>query len=558
MSRKKARRALWLWVVVALMAVAAAACSPSGTADREGDAAGTGSTTSAPSTASGEPAAKGEISVSIYDRGNVPAEEGTPADNRWTEWINENAPVNVKFVAVPRNAEDEKYNTLFAAGEAPDLIFTWTPNLRNKLYSQKQLLPLDEYIENYSTEYKQVLEEYPVLKKMGVKSDGKLYGLGAIAPLEVQTGWFIRSDWLKKLNLPIPETTEELYLAIKAFVEQDPDGNQLQDTYGINMSAVGGQNIDNMFGSGYGWYVDGNGQLIHDWDRAAASTAFKKRLYDEGLVDRDYLTDKDGEKAKQDFITGKLGIYGVGAVAGSTGLKLYESLKQNIPGAEVAAIPLPASEFGRFSPYVSPPFYLAAVVNAQTKDPKAVIEYVDWLMKDDINRTLKYGFEGVHWAADENGCPTPIDSAKNQKELDWAFDFYMLDMPIRAGQCADYTTQLDVGNPVQKEYIDIVNQARAAYLSPDRPVFHDIDFSSLPDFPKDMQLNRDTALDAAYMIFAKAIVGGPSYSMDAVLEDAQAAWISGGGREVDDFLASWFAENKDTIVYSKDYYSVMK
>ena len=32
---------------------------------------------------------------------------------------------------------------------------------------------------------------------------------------------FIRKDWLEKLNLPVPETTEEFYQTLKAFKEEN-------------------------------------------------------------------------------------------------------------------------------------------------------------------------------------------------------------------------------------------------------------------------------------------------------------------------------------------------
>ena len=38
-----------------------------------------------------------------------------------------------------------------------------------------------------------------------------------------------RQDWLDKLGLPIPETTDDLYNTLKAFKTQDPNGNGLND-----------------------------------------------------------------------------------------------------------------------------------------------------------------------------------------------------------------------------------------------------------------------------------------------------------------------------------------
>ena len=42
-------------------------------------------------------------------------------------------------------------------------------------------------------------------------------------------GWFIRQDWLDKLNLPVPSTFEEYDNTLKAFRDQDPNGNGIKD-----------------------------------------------------------------------------------------------------------------------------------------------------------------------------------------------------------------------------------------------------------------------------------------------------------------------------------------
>src|SRR5690606_9449931 len=60
---------------------------------------------------SGEtPAKRGSITVSMYDRGNVPAEAGTAEKNTWTDWVVENGPADVKFITVPRWESTDKFN----------------------------------------------------------------------------------------------------------------------------------------------------------------------------------------------------------------------------------------------------------------------------------------------------------------------------------------------------------------------------------------------------------------------------------------------------------------
>jgi putative aldouronate transport system substrate-binding protein len=266
--------------------------------------------TAAPSgttTGTAAPAKKGNITVTLYDRGNIPQGMGTIDNNRWTKWVNETGPAEAKFVPIPRGESVQKLNILFASGSAPDVIQEFDTNFRDQLYQQKQIMPVDDLIQKYSTTYKALMQKYPELKKAGSKSDGKQYEFGRVQKLVGFQALFIREDWLKKLGLKAPETVEELFKVAQAFTDNDPDGNGKKDTYGISLSGETGGAISTMF-QDVSWVLQ-DGKLVHDWDRAKAAVTFKKQLFDAGLTDKDFLTDKNGQKAVQDWINGKTGIF---------------------------------------------------------------------------------------------------------------------------------------------------------------------------------------------------------------------------------------------------------
>ena len=52
----------------------------------------------------------------------------------------------------------------------------------------------------------------------------------------------IRQDWLDNLGLDMPETFEEFKEVMRAFTEDDPDGNGVDDTYGFVSSYQGPYN----------------------------------------------------------------------------------------------------------------------------------------------------------------------------------------------------------------------------------------------------------------------------------------------------------------------------
>ncbi|MDF2927122.1 MAG: extracellular solute-binding protein [Paenibacillaceae bacterium] len=564
--QKKSKHHLALTAAMLAGVAILGACSKDGDPQNNAEPAGTAQASSAPTAAP-----RGKITSTIYERGDVAPEEGTKTENRWTKWINAKGPADVSFVAVPRWESAQKLNTLFASGSAPDIIMEYDPVIKNQLYNQKLLLPLDEYIDKYSTTYKAILAEYPLLKKLGQKGDGKLYEIGKVEDPIPQHLLYIRTDWLANLGLSIPKTTDELFQVAQAFAEKDPDGNSKKDTYGINLSFVGGKTVDDMFGIVFDsidknpWVLDAGGELVFGWDRVQAALDFKKKLYDSGIVDKDYLTDGKGDKAKQDFINGKLGIYG----SNGGDIASFRALKKSNPKATVAAIPLPAGPFGSYSPLLSTPINLTAVVNAKAKDPEAVIRYVDFMMSDDATRTLTYGLEGEHYKTGINGCPEVISVEKNNVEKKYSSDFTMLTKAV-SGQCSGPNLQLNPAKPATEtpeslaayqldlEYAKAFQTAFDAYLDPSRPMVGVIAANSLPALPQDLQINQTNGFKTIHDILAKGAISGNSYTAAQAVKDAQAAWATSNGAKVEAWYKDWFKTNKDSILLTKDYYEFIK
>lgn len=491
---------------------------------------------------------RGGISVSVLDTGLVPAEEGTLENNRWTKWINEQLPFQVDFVAIPNSDQVQKYNTLFASSSAPDLIFSGNAEFRNQLYSQKQLLPLDELIEQHSTAYKNLLKQYPLLREAGVKPDGKLYEFGFVGSFEAGDAMLIRADWLKKLNLPVPKTAEELFAVAKAFTENDPNGTGRKDTKGIMLSSTGGSNIDAMFQNAV-WVVE-NGKMVRDRERAKEAAAFKKRLYDAGVADKDFLTDKTGDKAKQDWINGKLGIYGASMKARA--FNEFESLKKNNPDAEVIAIALPSTKYGQFSPNVVSPISMRGVVNIKTKDPVSVIQYMDFMVEEGA-LTVKYGLENEHYRINANGCRETTDRNKFMKEVNYTQFFWAYTLNRQAEkECGQRMNQYDPDKPLEKAFIDLLKQANALYLTQERPVPTVTVSDFMPTLPKELQMIVSGVSANINDLWAKAIVSGPGYTVEQAAADAEKLWLSAGGEKVEQFYHQWYEENQTKIKTNND------
>ncbi|NEW07123.1 extracellular solute-binding protein [Paenibacillus sp. SYP-B3998] len=519
---------------------------------------------------------RGKITATIYERGDVPKEEGTKAENRWTKWINQNGPVDVTFVSIPRWESGQKLNTLFASNSAPDLIAEYDSVLKNQLYAQKQLLPLDDYIDKYSTVYKETLAKYPKLRQLGLQDDGKLYGIGRVSEVIPQHLLYIRTDWLKKLNLQAPTTLDDFFAVTKAFAEKDPDGNNKKDTYGMNLSFVGGKIVDAMFGvtlDSYDknpWILDSSGKLVFGWDRLKASLDFKKKLYDAGTIDKDYLTDGKGDKAKQDFINGKLGIWGTN----SSDIVAFKALKKNNPKAEITTLPLPSTPFGQFSPLLSQPVQMISVVNAKAKDPAAIIKFIDFMNSNKASTVISLdrsgGLEGTHYKIGPSGCAEPMDLEKNKKELGYIGDFTVYTRATDpANKCSNTNLALHPIEPssktpelladyeLNKQFAAAYQAAFDAYTNKSRPMVGVVSGSYLPALPQDLALNQTNGYKSILDILSKSAIGGNGFSSEKALKDSHAAWETSNGTKVEEWMADWFSKNKDKVLLTKDYYDFM-
>ncbi|MCY9670467.1 extracellular solute-binding protein [Paenibacillus alginolyticus] len=504
------------------------------------------------SSETGASAKRGSISVTLYDRGNVPPEAGTITNNMWTKWINDKGPVDVKFVPFPRSEQVQKLNLLFASGEAPDLIMEYDGGFFNQLYSQKQLMPLDELIAKYSTSYKKLTEKYPQLLTLGQKDDGKTYNFGRILGAKNNDFIFVRKDWLTKLHLEVPKTSDELFQVAKAFRENDPDGNGQKDTFGLNIGGASAESVVNsMFNNASRFVKDGKLVNPNIGEQAKAAAKFQKDLFDGGIIDKDFLTDKNGEKAKQDWVNGKLGFYfASGGVDSTSLLDQYKSLLKNVSGAEVIAIPVPAGPFGQFNPGFKSPIQMTGGINAAAKDPVAVMKYIDFLVEQDTIMTLKNGIEGVHYTKNSEGITSPIDAEKNKKEMVGVLDLSIMSSIGTLPKGEQVTVKVNPSIPAEKQFAEIMKMADGAYFNPKNDYAYPI--TNWPGLPSNLQV-INKSVSTINDIWKKSIVGGTQYSTDQALVDVQSLWNKSGGQQIDQFYSDWITKNADKVIYNRDF-----
>ena len=199
------------------------------------------------------------ISVAILDRAAVPADQGSYEDNWATRWINENSPVQVEFVACPRGSTYSNYNLWLAAGECPDVIMEFQPEYVEEWANAGLLIDMGKYLDEYAPNYRALTPES--VQAWGEYAGGE-YGIiqQRFANSVVNHMVYVRTDWLENLGLAIPTNWEEFENVVRAFSEDDPDGNGVADTWGWSLKGHYENAIESMYGvQGNNWYKTADG-----------------------------------------------------------------------------------------------------------------------------------------------------------------------------------------------------------------------------------------------------------------------------------------------------------
>ncbi|MDW7659696.1 MAG: extracellular solute-binding protein, partial [Bacillota bacterium] len=177
-----------------------------------------------------EPICKETVTLTIGLRENANVTDFTTND--MTKLIEERGNFKLDFQFYTSEMATQ-INLIIAGGDfknLPDVIML--PPGDAYVYQWGQagaIIPLNDYYENSSYHLKMAVDRTGVdFKQMVTSPDGSYYGIPTYNQSlgnENQGKMWINQPWLDTLDLEIPKTTEDLYNVLKAFKEDDPNGN---------------------------------------------------------------------------------------------------------------------------------------------------------------------------------------------------------------------------------------------------------------------------------------------------------------------------------------------
>jgi len=161
------------------------------------------------------------ITVEVYDRGNDGGSD--PTNNKYTDYIKQGMldtyNVEVEFVAVPRWTEVDELNNLLAAGDAPDICVTYDYATIQQYAKMGGVLDLSELVASNASLTPNLWNWLEVTNMYWDKDpvDGTLWAIEGKRAVTNRINTFIRKDWLDKLDLEVPTTTDEFEACLVAF-----------------------------------------------------------------------------------------------------------------------------------------------------------------------------------------------------------------------------------------------------------------------------------------------------------------------------------------------------
>ena len=212
---------------------------------------------------------------------------------------------------VPQASWTEKKNLIVASRELPDAFFgprSLTADEVQRFGADGILIELEGLLAEYAPNINAIRAEYPIYDSFLRSMDGKLYQLGSLTDqgFDSLIATIINKGWLDQLGLPVPTTTDEFYTTLKAFKENDLNGNGEADEIPISFLFEEGKDLNRevkrdfrpiyyAFGcldTPFYINISDNDEVyftasMNEWKEA---TKFMRKLWEEELLDPEVFT----------------------------------------------------------------------------------------------------------------------------------------------------------------------------------------------------------------------------------------------------------------------------
>lgn len=277
----------------------------------------------------------------------------------------------------------EKLNLALNSGSYADVLGGWTLSDAMILtYGVEQgvFIPLEDIFEQYCPNISAILDLPGVREKM-TAPDGHIYSIPYVCgDTTVNYSPYINSEWLANVNMEMPTTTDEFEAVLKAFKEQDANGNGDPNDEIPFSTDPNNKYLEAMAGY-FGMPMTKEALTVVDGETAYAGLSSEYRqclswlnkLYEQGLVDTEIFT--------QDSATwegkGNRDMYGVSIAYGSNE---FSGIEQTTEKPKYDPLPvLNADQGGQWmrATLGNSVYRTQAVITDNAKHPEIIARWFD-------------------------------------------------------------------------------------------------------------------------------------------------------------------------------------
>jgi len=329
--------------------------------------------------------------------------------NYATQWLEKTSGIDLEFTQLPSDETATKINLMLASGEAADVFagYNMSKAAIEEYAAAGWIVPIDEYIAEYGEGYDELMADLGDLKDMFLNyvtlSDGQRYSLNYVSTVSTNMYYgnaWMYMPWIEKLGWDhTPATLDEFFDYCMDIKTKDPNGNGLNDEMPISGSKDYWGRIIAFIGNAFQytdftWYckVD-NGQVsfMANNDEYKATVEYLKKLYDNGLIDANHLTQSKSDMkaifAQEDLTVGVV--------------------FTNSPSGYMDTTAEPCLSFRIVEPFSNNGFatttsrgmsvYHDWIITTGCENPAAAYRLGDLILSSYGSDVVRYGEEGVDW-----------------------------------------------------------------------------------------------------------------------------------------------------------------
>ena len=308
----------------------------------------------------------------------------------------------------PAEGRAEKLALIFNSNVLPDAFFgCGISSMQATRYGDEGLfLAVEDLMDKYNPHLQVMYDNMPDIRTLMFNPDGHIYAYPSVSQCyhcSYPHKFYINAKWLDTLGLQMPTTTDELYEVLKAFKEQDPNGNGIADEIPMSAAASSWSSwpvewIMNAF------IYDINDQHINVEDgvvmfsptdgRYKEGLKFLNKLFAEQLLDNECFV-MDMSMLESKMRSGEVATVGAAPCMHYLGLLGIEGERPY----EYDSLPPITGPAGYKSSFWDPYGLDKSkfIISTDAENPEILARWIDWFYTEEGLLAQKYGVENQEW-----------------------------------------------------------------------------------------------------------------------------------------------------------------